>query len=81
MARNKLTDLNDHLFAQLERLNDEEVTGADMREEINKAKAISTIANQIINTNKLTLEAMKLVVKNGGTVGDVSEKFGVKQLN
>lgn len=80
MARNKLTDLNDHLFAQLERLNDEETAKEDMNHEIAKAKAISGIANQIINTNKLTLEAMKLVVKNGGNVADLSDKFGVKQL-
>jgi len=32
--RSKLTDLNDHLFAAIERLNDEDVTGKDLQAEI-----------------------------------------------
>ena len=54
-----LTDLNNHLFAQLERLNKESLSGEKLQEEIVKAKAISGIAAQIINNGALVLEAMK----------------------
>lgn len=33
--RNTLGDLNNHLFAQLERLSDEDIKGEELREEVN----------------------------------------------
>jgi len=60
-VKNKLSDLNDHLFAQLERLGDEELTGEELQEEIMRAKAVTSIASQIISTGSLVLEAKKFV--------------------
>jgi hypothetical protein len=57
--RNTLKDLNNHLFAQLERLNDEEITGEKLVEEITRAKAITSISSQIISNGNLVLEAKK----------------------
>lgn len=54
-----MTDLNDHLFAQLERLNDENITAEQMELEIKKANAIASVSTQIINNAKLVLEATK----------------------
>lgn len=57
--RNTLGDLNNHLFAQLERLSDEEIKGEALREEIERAKAINQVAMQIINNGKLVLEVTR----------------------
>ena len=55
--KNKLTNLNDHLFMQLERLTDEKLKGDKLAEEISRSKAVSQIAGQIIFGGKLALEA------------------------
>jgi hypothetical protein len=57
--RNTLGDLNNHLFSQLERLSDEDIKGEALAEEIERAKAITSIANQIISNGSLVLQAQK----------------------
>lgn len=59
--KNSLGDLNNHLFAQLERLNDEELTGDKLIEEIHRAKSVTSVAHQIIATGSLVLKAKQLV--------------------
>jgi len=59
--QNTLGDLNNHLFAQLERLSDEELKGEDLKEEIFRSKAITTVASQIIANGSLVLEAKRLI--------------------
>ena len=59
--KNTLGDLNNHLFAQMERLNDEELKGEDLEVEIKRAKAITYVASQIIANGTLALEAQKLI--------------------
>jgi hypothetical protein len=60
IMQNTLGDLNNHLFAQLERLNDEDLKGEELQEEITRAKAINSVAQQIIANGSLVLEAKKL---------------------
>lgn len=64
--KNKLTDLNDHLFAEIERLGDEELTEEGLQTEVSRAKAISDVAGKIIDNAKLALEATRLQVEYGG---------------
>lgn len=60
MVRNKSIDLNNHLFEQLERLNDVELKGDDLKEEIERSKAVAGISKSIIENSKLALESEKL---------------------
>lgn len=57
MARNTLGDLNNHLFAQLERLGEEELTEEELNKEINRAKAITSVAKEVISNANLVLRA------------------------
>jgi hypothetical protein len=74
--KNKLIDLNNHLFAQLERMSDEDLKGDKLTEEINRSKAISSLGAQIINNAKLALDAHKCI--NEGMVNSVPEMIGMK---
>ena len=67
--KNKLADLNNHLFEQLERLNDEELTGEKLTIEINRSKAMSQIAQNIIGNAKIVLDAAIAVKEWGLTSG------------
>lgn len=55
--KNKLVDLNNHLFAQIERLGDEDLKGENLSEEVSRAKAITEISSQIISNATLALKA------------------------
>ncbi|AKC04706.1 TPA: hypothetical protein PQS99_001884 [Staphylococcus aureus] len=59
MTKNTLVDLNNHLFAQLERLNDEEIKGDELQEELQRAKVISDVARSIVKNGNLILQAHK----------------------
>ena len=57
--KNKLVDLNDHLFAQIERLGEENMTAEKLEFELNRTKAITNVAREIVAGGKLQLEAQK----------------------
>lgn len=64
--KNTLGDLNNHLFAQLERLSDEELTGDKLVEEIERAKSVTSVASQIISNGNLILKAKELQIETLG---------------
>ena len=73
--KNKLIDLNNHLFAQLERLSDEETVGDKLSEEIERSRAVGGIARSIIDNARLALDAQKAL---GETVRALPPMLGIE---
>lgn len=73
MAKNKLSDLRDHLFETLERLKESE--GDAIAAEINKAQAVSSLAQAIIGSAKIELRAAELMGN-----GSMPSFFGGEQV-
>lgn len=65
--KNQLTDLNNHLFAQLERLGNEDMTAEQLDAEINRSQAISGVADRVIGNAALVLKAQ--IARHDGMVG------------
>lgn len=63
--KNKLTDLNNHLFAQLERLGEEGLTAEQIEQEGKRADAIVAVADQIIRNADTALKAAKIIADHG----------------
>ena len=63
--KNKLADLNDHLFAQLERLSEEGLTAEQIDQEVRRTDAIVGVAEQIVRNADLQLKAVTLVANHG----------------
>lgn len=57
--KNTLGDLNNHLFAELERLGDEGLTGDELKEELTRAESIVRVSSSIISNASLVLQAEK----------------------
>lgn len=67
-TRNTSLDLNNHLFEQLERLNDEDLTDDDLKKEVERSKAITSVSKAIIDNAKNALDAQKLRAEYTGKV-------------
>lgn len=63
--KNKLTDLNDHLFAQLERLSEEGLSAEQIEQETARGAAIVSVADSIIRNADLTFKAATFVATHG----------------
>lgn len=59
MAKNRLTDLNNILFEQLEKLRDDEYMKVNEEQALKASKAISNIAKDVVASSQLMLDATK----------------------
>jgi len=74
--KNKLGDLNDHLFSQLERLGEEGMSQEDIEKEAKRADAMVAVADQIIENSKLRLAAAKLYAEHGDHIKPMLPQIG-----
>lgn len=62
-VKNTFDDLSNHLFEQLERLNDADE--AALEQEIDRAKAVATIADKIIDLGNIAISAERVKMEYG----------------
>lgn len=74
--KNKLGDLTNHLFAQLERLSDEDQTAEQIDAEVKRAGAIVQVADKVIGNARLQLDAAKLFAEHGNTILPMLPQIG-----
>jgi hypothetical protein len=63
--KNKLADLNNHLFAQLERLSEENLTAEQIEQEVRRTDAIVHVSEQIVRNADLQLKAVTILANHG----------------
>jgi hypothetical protein len=61
MMKNNLNEVNNYLFEQLERLNEDDILkeGDNFKKEIQRSKAISSLCSTIVSNANLILNAKK----------------------
>jgi len=67
MTKNRLSDLNDHLFAQIERLSDEDLPLEKIDQEHRRAEAMVSVADQILRTAAIQMQAAKMIYDFDGS--------------
>ena len=81
MAKNTLSDLNNHLFAQLERLSEEDLNQEQLKIEVDRSKAINGIARNIIDNAKTALEGAQIEYHTLPANKPLPEQFSIKESN
>lgn len=77
--KNKLSDLNNHLFAQLERLGEEGLSIEEIEKEAKRAVAIVDLSEQVIRNADLHLKAATLLAENGHHFHDALPMLGAQK--
>lgn len=65
MKKNKLTDLNNYLFEQLERINNDDLNPEELDTALKKAEAVTKIAETVIKNGELQFKAANLAADYG----------------
>lgn len=63
--KNNLSDLNNYLFEQIERINDDSLSDLDLDKAISKARTIVNLAETVIKNQELQLKAATILSEAG----------------
>ncbi|MBQ9229051.1 MAG: hypothetical protein IJ680_01345 [Paludibacteraceae bacterium] len=66
---NTLSDLNNYLFEQIERMNDDELTEEQLQKEILRSQAVTKVAEVIVRNGELALKTMQHLNEYGYGTG------------
>ena len=78
--KNKLLDLNNYLFEQLERINDDSLTDEQLERQIKIAEVVNKTAENIIKNNDTALKAVSIASEYGYIVpNQIRTVLGIEQ--
>lgn len=75
MENKTLLDLNDRLFAQLDRISNPELSGEELKEELARTSAVIGIGKTIVDNGNLVLRAAVAQDEKLGSYPDVLPKM------
>lgn len=70
----RLSDVNELLFRQMEKLTNGDLKGKELQEEIEKASAMNNIAQSIVKNSNVQYQALNLGFK-AGVIGKQQVEF------
>lgn len=76
--KNSLSDLNNHLFTAIKRLNEEDLSEDKLEQEIKRSKAIALAADRVVDNARLSLKAAQFNYEIGNGVVP-SEALGIEK--
>ena len=65
--KNKMDDLRNHLFEQMERLRDADPEQGDLDREVTRSKAINDIAGKLIESAKAETQYLEVTCQDKGS--------------
>lgn len=68
--KQSLSSLNDYLFAQLDRVTNEDLEGEDLDAELKRSQAVTGLASQIVKSASIQLNAIKHADEMGYKIGE-----------
>ena len=75
LMKNTLNDLNNYLFEEIERLQDESLNDEALERAIKKAEAVTKVAETVIRNGELAFKTLQHVNEYGYGVSDVKRNL------
>ena len=78
MENNRMIDIQEIVFKQLKRLDDEEIMQERCAEEIARSNVISNNAQTFIKSINMQLRVLEFANRNNLSIKDLSKKIGIE---